>query len=363
MILQPFSLLSRYLFGIFTKSMIAVFGIVAFLIYVLDIIELTRISNDASAGALFGAARLSLLRTPVIAEQVLPFAALFGALFAFLALARSRELVIARAAGMSVWHFLTPPLAAALLLGMASTLVLNPISATLKSIADDATNRVLNKAGAEGGKNVWIRQKSIDGEAIMRARPVDGTSAKFETVTAFEFDHQGAFVYRVEAHTADLRDGYWQMSGVRLLSPGSPPEYHETYELPTYLTAPQIRQSLSEPESISFYDLPDWARATEAAGLDSARYFQQYHTLIARPVLMAAMLLLAATVSLRFSRTGAQMTSILGGIGAGFALYISNKVMADLGSAGMLSPLLTSFMCPVIACLLCALVLLYQEDG
>ena len=78
---------------------------------------------------------------------------------------------------------------------------------------------------------------------------------------------------------------------------------------------------------------------------------------------MAAMLLLAATVSLRFSRTGAQMTSILGGIGAGFALYISNKVMADLGSAGMLSPLLTSFMCPVIACLLCALVLLYQEDG
>ena len=78
---------------------------------------------------------------------------------------------------------------------------------------------------------------------------------------------------------------------------------------------------------------------------------------------MAAMLMLAATVTLRFSRTGAQVASILSGIGAGFALYVSNKVMADLGAAGMLSPSLTSFMCPVIAGLLCALVLLYQEDG
>lgn len=363
MIHPPFSLLSRYLFAIFAKSITAVFGIVAFLIYVLDIIELTRISNDASAGALFGAARLSLLRTPVIAEQVLPFAALFGALFAFLALARSRELVIARAAGMSVWHFLSPPLAAALVLGVVSTLVLNPISANLKAMADEATNRALNKAGADGEKKVWIRQKSVDGDAILRASPMDATASKFEVVTAFEFDHQGAFVHRVEARTARLMEGFWLMSGVRLLSPGSPPEFHDTYELPTYLTAPQIRQSLSEPESISFYDLPDWARATEAAGLDSARYFQQYHTLLARPVLMAAMLMLAATVSLRFSRTGAQFMSILGGIGAGFALYISNKVMADLGSAGMLSPLLTSFMCPIIACLLCALILLYQEDG
>ena len=78
---------------------------------------------------------------------------------------------------------------------------------------------------------------------------------------------------------------------------------------------------------------------------------------------MAAMLLLAATVSLRFSRTGAQFISILSAIGAGFALFVSNKVLADLGAAGMLPTLLTSFLFPSIAGLLCTLVLLYQEDG
>ena len=359
----PLSILSRYLFSTFIRSILTVFAITSFLIYVLDIIELTRISNDASAGALFGAAKLSFLRTPVVAEQVLPFAGLFGALFAFLSLARSRELVVARAAGMSVWHFLSAPIAAALVIGMVATLVLNPLSATLKSIADQATSEVIDKASRDHSKSVWIRQKSIDGEAILRANSIDTGSTQFEAITAFEFDLHGAFIHRVEARTARLMDGYWLMTGARLLTPGAPPEYHDTYELPTFLNAAQIRQSLSDPESISFYDLPNWAKATEAAGLDSSRYFQQYYTLLARPFLMAAMLMLAATVTLRFSRTGAQVASILSGIGAGFALYVSNKVMADLGAAGMLSPSLTSFMCPVIAGLLCALVLLYQEDG
>jgi len=356
-------ILSRYLFLKFVKSIVAVFAIATFLIYVLDMIELTRISNDASAHSILISAGLALLRTPVVAEQILPFAALFGALAAFLSLGRSRELVIARAAGMSVWHFLLPAVCAALLLGLIATLAFNPLSAKLKTIADKETVHTLVQAANEPMHNVWIRQKSIDGEAILRAGTANTNSAEFQRVTAFEFDKQGNFVHRVEATSALLRDGYWQMRQVRILSPGIPAEIHDTYDLPTYLTSSQIQQSLSEPETISFYELLSWARATEAAGLDSARYFQQYDSLLARPLLMAAMLLLAATVSLRFSRTGAQFMSILSAIGAGFALFVSNKVLGDLGAAGMLPTLLTSFLFPSIAGLLCTLVLLYQEDG
>jgi len=361
--ISPLSILSRYLFAKFSKSILAVFAITCFLIYILDIIELTRIANDASLGAFLGAVKLSLLRTPSVAEQVLPFAALFGSLFAFLTLARSRELVIARAAGMSVWRFIGPPLAAAFAIGTFATLVFNPLAATLKTMAEAATTQAMTQDAGEANKNVWIRQKSVDGEAILRAQAINTASAKFQSVTAFEFDKKGIFLHRVEARSAQLLDGYWLMSNARVLTPGTPPEYHDTYELPTYLTYDQIRQSLSEPETISVYRLLDWARSTEASGLDSSRYFQQFYSLIARPFLMAAMLLVSATVTLRFSRTGANITSILSGIGAGFALYVANKVMADIGNVGMLSPTLTSFLIPLIAGLLCTLVLLYQEDG
>jgi lipopolysaccharide export system permease protein len=360
--MQP-TILSRYLFFKFVKNIVGVFAIATFLIYILDMIELTRISNDASANAILLAASLAFLRTPVVAEQILPFAALFGALAAFLSLGRSRELVIARAAGMSVWRFLLPAIVAALVLGLIATLLFNPLSAKLKALSDQKTLHSHVQSASEPMRNVWMRQKSVDGEAILRAGTANTTSAEFEHVTAFEFDQHGTFLHRVEADTAQLRDGYWRMNKVKILSPGSPPQIHETYELPTYLTAAQIKQSLSEPETISFYDLLAWAKATEAAGLDSARYFQQYHSLLARPLLMTAMLLLAATVSLRFSRTGAQFISILGAIAAGFALFVSNKVLGDLGAAGILPTLLTAFLFPAIAGLLCTLVLLYQEDG
>ena len=55
-------------------------------------------------------AQLALFRTPAIAEQVMPFAVLFGSMAALLQLSRKLELVVARAAGISAWQFLQPGL-------------------------------------------------------------------------------------------------------------------------------------------------------------------------------------------------------------------------------------------------------------
>ncbi|NBU13039.1 MAG: LPS export ABC transporter permease LptG [Alphaproteobacteria bacterium] len=360
---QSFSVLFRYFFKKFSVSILTVFGIASALVFILDLIELTRIANDASAGALTLAAELALMRTPSVAEQVLPFAALFGGLFAFLALARSRELVVVRAAGMSVWQMITPPILAALFVGALGTLVLNPVSALLKSQADTIMARANTDDQPTKPKNIWLRQKNVDGEAIIRADVVDLESGDFRGMTVFEFDRSGQFIHRVEAPNGHLDDGLWLLRQARVLSPGTAPERHDTYELATYLTRDQVRQSLSEPDTISVYDLPSWARATAVAGLDATRYLQQFQLLIAKPAVLAAMLMIAATVSLRFARTGIRPLSILGGIGGGFAFYVFAKVAGDFGSNGLLNPIVASFLPPLSTCLLCTLVLLYLEDG
>ena len=50
------------------------------------------------------------------------------------------------------------------------------------------------------------------------------------------------------------------------------------------------------------------------------------------------MVLLAASVSLRFFRFGGVQKMVLGGIGAGFLLYVLSKVTDDLSKAGLLAP-------------------------
>ena len=84
---------------------------------------------------------------------------------------------------------------------------------------------------------------------------------------------------------------------------------------------------------------------------------------LALPFLLVAMTLIAATVSMRFARMGQSATMILGGIAAGFLLYVMSKVTEDLSKAELLHPAAAAWL-PVLAGGLTGfVVLLYQEDG
>src|SRR5258708_39193216 len=111
-------------------------------------------------------AYLSLLRVPTVVEQALPFAVLFGAMTAFLNFPRKLELVVARAAGVSVWQFLGPPLVVVGLIGIVSVMVYNPVSAMLKEHGDVVEAAIFGKAGRRepSSGSLWIRQNSMDGQ-------------------------------------------------------------------------------------------------------------------------------------------------------------------------------------------------------
>jgi len=97
--------------------------------------------------------------------------------------------------------------------------------------------------------------------------------------------------------------------------------------------------------------------------LAASGYRLQYYQLLAQPFYLAAMVLLAASVSLRFFRFGGVQKIVLGGIGAGFLLYILSKVTGDLSKAGMMAPLTAAGLPPAIGTVTGLIALLYQEDG
>jgi lipopolysaccharide export system permease protein len=89
----------------------------------------------------------------------------------------------------------------------------------------------------------------------------------------------------------------------------------------------------------------------------------QYYQLLAQPFYLAAMVLLAASVSLRFFRFGGVQKIVLGGIGAGFALYILSKVTGDLSKAGLMGPSIAAGLPAALGSIIGLIALLYQEDG
>ena len=355
--------LAFYLGKRFARAMLIVFMTVFALIYMLDFVELLRRTSDVPNATSLALARLSLMRTPAIAEQVFPFAVLFGAMLTLLDLSRKLELVIARAAGLSAWQFLLAPLFVAILFGGLLIGIYNPISARLKEKAVSVEAQLLGKSRSNELDDIWIRQKSVDGQAVIRAGSLDILNARIAPVTFFIFDHDNTFMQRVEASEAFLKDGYWLVYGAKVIIPGNEPEMHDTFQISSNLSRQQIKQSYASADSIPFWSLPHYIRSTEMAGLDSTRYKQQYQTLIARPLLFVAMVLIAASVSLRFFRFGGVARMVLAGVTAGFVLYISTKLIEDLGAAGILSTTAAAWLPSIIGGLLGTLALLYQEDG
>ena len=355
--------LGRYLSLRFAKTIVAVFGTVFTLVYTLDFVELMRRAGDAEGATPALMAQLAVFRTPAVAEQVLPFAILFGSMAALLQLSRKLELVVARAAGVSAWQFLQPGVFVATLIGIASVTLYNPLSAQLKQKASELEARVFSRGTKSVGKDLWIRQKSLDGQAIIRAEGAIENTTKISRVAVFTFDQAGTFTERIEAREAVLRDGYWEMSDARVLSPSEQPQSYETYILSSNLEPSQVRQSFTPPDSVPFWSLDETIAQTERAGLDATRYRLQYDVLLARPLLFVAMVFVAASVSLRFFRFGGVARMVLSGVTAGFLLYVATQLMEDLGASGLVGPTVAAWFPAVVGSLLGTLALLYQEDG
>ena len=79
----------------FGKTILMVFGTVFALVYTIDFVELMRRAGDAEGASAGLMAQLALFRTPALADQVLPFAILFGSMATLLHLSRKLELVVA----------------------------------------------------------------------------------------------------------------------------------------------------------------------------------------------------------------------------------------------------------------------------
>jgi lipopolysaccharide export system permease protein len=353
-----------YIAGRFLKSIGAVFLTIYALIVTLDFVELMRRAGDAENASAGLMATLALYRAPSIAEQVLPFAVLFGAMSALLNLSRKLELVVARSAGVSAWQFLTPGILVGALVGLAAVTAFNPLAAHLKQRASLIEAKIFSKSGrVPGSDELWLRQRSIDGQAIIRAVSASDQGRVLNQATFFVFDPRGAFQERIEAATATLHEGYWSLSAARVISTLDEPQSFQTYLLATNLELEQVRRTFTAPEQVGYWDLDEVIDRTERAGIDATRYRLQQAALNARPLLLVAMILVAATVSLRFFRFGGVARMVLGGVVAGFVLYVVTELTEDLGANGFIAPVTAAWFPAILGSLLGVLVLLHQEDG
>jgi lipopolysaccharide export system permease protein len=359
--------LSAYIARQFFGWFCAVFAAMAVVTFLVDYVELMRRAAGRAEATLWLLFKMAGLQLPQTAQEALPFAILFGTMLAFWRLTRSNELIVARAAGISVWQFLTPAVIVALLVGVFAVTIFNPLASLAEARFEQLNAHVLNESGDDfvlSSSGLWLRQSDAHrNQAIIHAEKRSAAGFVLAGVTAFLFDGPTRYAARIDARTATLEAGEWLIAdGIRWV-PDQPPQPFALLRLPTQLTPVKIEESFASPETMSFWELPGFITLLEESGFPSQRHRLHFDVLLARPFLLSAMVLVAATFSLRTQRAGRVVAMIIAGVVSGFALYVLSDIVFALGLAGRVPVALAAWTPTGICLIFGASMLLHLEDG
>lgn len=358
--------LVRYLGLQFLASVGMVLASFLVIVFLFDFIEMLRRFGDKAGVGAGAVLVMSMLKLPSLIEETIPFATLFGATWSFARLSRSSELVVARAAGLSVWQFLGPSLAIGLLGGALLVMVYNPLAAAMIRAEESQEGRysqsrpnILNISQ----NGLWLRQMNANGPAILNAQKVSEQGASLEGVQIIALDNRDRFQGLVRAQSAKLMPGFWELTGgeARWLGRENAPERIDRFA--TQLTRSQIEDSFASPKTMSFWELRRFIELAEQAGFGAAPHKLHFYSMVARPFLLCAMILLAATFALRVQRGRGLGLLVVGAVASGFLLYFAGSLTRALGISGIVPITLAAWAPAATATLFGVAFLLHLEDG
>lgn len=364
--------LSLYLGRHFLISALLILGILGLVIFAVDFVELMRrVSARTNGISIFTVLSMTLLKWPEMLFKVMPFAALIGVMLALTKFSRSQELVVTRAAGVSVWQFLFSAWASMFLLGVVALAVLSPISASMLARFERLEARHFSNQSSLlslSSSGLWLRQVEESRppitEYILHALKASERGGHLSGITIFAFGQDGQFLARMDAEKALLEKGQWVLSPVTYSQPGKPTQKLQQTTLQTDLTLSQIQDSFASPETLSFWELPEFIATLERAGFSALRHKLHWYKLMALPFTLLGMVMVAAVFALRVrTRRGGILSIIVSGLVAGFIIYFMSDIVFALGLSGTLPPILAAWTPALICLALGTGLLLHLEDG
>lgn len=346
-------------------------GVIMGLIFLFDVIELLRRAATHGNAPFSMILLMAFYKLPQMVQLILPFAVMIGAMACFWMLTRSRELVVTRSAGVSAWEFLTPILGMVFIIGVLNVTAFNPLSAALYQRYEDLQDRLALRSGGGGGLQVsegglWLREVHDGEQVVVHANSVrqEGFNLKLRDISVFVSDDKDHFLYRLEAVVGQLQDGHFELATTRLFKAGKAVEFFDLYNFPTQLTLAKIQDKFASPETVSFWELPGFISFFESAGFSASRQRLYFQSLLSSPLLLCAMVLVAAVFSLKPDmRSGGLLMRLMGGVISGFIFYFFSKVVYALGLSSTLPVSLAAWSPALVTLLIGVGVLFHLEDG
>lgn len=363
-------ILFRYILKHYIYIFFATLFALTAIVMLFDVIELLRSAAKRENIAFLDILALGFLKSPQMIHIILPFVTLISAIIFFLKYSASSELIIMRSIGMSVWNFITPIIAFIFLLGVFDTTIFNPIAALTAKQFERLEERIgmtHSHPFSWSEKGLWLREAGDNQTTVLRAGRVRQTdnNVVLDRVSVFELAPTGSLNRQIESDMAILDNGVLTLPNAFIIDPVREENKQLKIEsIKTVFSLERILERFDEPRTMSFWRFPQFIRFLKESGFATAEHKMYFHELIAYPIMLVAMLLIAAVFALPPSmRQGKTLARIVLAILCGFILYFLGRVTNVLGLSQSLPYFLAAWGPSLIVIPLCISALLHLEDG
>lgn len=286
----------------------------------------------------FDALWFSLLSAPAIFSLLAGFVAFVAVLVACIALLRHSELKVMLAAGLTYGQLLVAVLPAALLMAgfhfVMENVVLPKSTAALHdwNIAD---------AGRQAGEPdaIWVRQ----GDYILSVGRLRKSDETLHDVRLFALAPGGHMVWYASGPSAHFEPGSLVFPKASRGVSGAPRAFRvRNLRIETPLDFPLLSALALKPRQTSAWKIGRVLHQTAAGSYPRYVYELWFHKKLAGPLLTALAVLLLAPLVQHAHRLGA-VPLLLIGISTGFLCFVADAVLAGMGEAGLLSPVVAAW--------------------
>ncbi|MCC7412545.1 MAG: LPS export ABC transporter permease LptG [Gammaproteobacteria bacterium] len=296
------------------------------------------------------------LSAPGLAYELLPMAALIGALIGLGTLVGNGELTVVRAAGVPLWRVIAAVVKAGFVVMIAALIIGELVAPPSEQAARNQRSIALAAQVALKTRNgFWAR----DGSSYINIRTVL-PGDRVQDIYIYEFDRENRLQVASYARRALYADGQWLLEGLRQTDFRRAKVKRRLVPRAAWeslLNPDLISMVVINPNSLSMYDLVNYIGYLNENGQDARRYQQALWIKLIYPLATVVMVFLAVPMVFGSPRTGNIGQRVLIGAVIGLVFHVFNQGAANLGLVLDMNPAL-SVTLPTLAALVIAVLLM-----
>lgn len=270
-----------------------------------------------------------LLQMPYQVYLFFPVASLLGCLIGLGILANHRELIVMRAAGMSIGQVTAAVLKAALVVILLVTVTGETVIPRLAHFANDHKMQAISGGQTlRTSRGVWLRYQN-DFISIATILPDN----RLEQVYQFRFDENHRLELARKIQHIDFINDHWQAFDIaQTIILDNSTRSEDIVSMPwDVMVRPSILSvSSSEPDEMTLHELRRFLRVQKANHQTALNYQLAYWQRLMQPLTTLVMMILAIPFIFGPLRSSTMGSKLLAGATVGFGFHIINRFFGPI---------------------------------